>query len=199
MRRGERRWRERRDFRYPLAGSMARGLRMNPGPLSDPFGIPAEAHLVPLFPRARKTTGVVIGDPETVVRYLSGLDQSPVERLLVVPLSAKNEIIGVVIAAQGAVNYAEVAPREVLAPAINARAVGVILVHNHPSGSADPSTADEALTERLGMASELVGIPLIDHIVMGRGGAWRSIRERLEARGRWDFKSALRRAGIVLQ
>lgn len=58
-------------------------------------------------------------------------------------------------------------PREVFRPAISDAANCIIAVHNHPSGDPTPSDQDISVTERLESAAEIIGIPLIDHIVIG--------------------------------
>ena len=77
----------------------------------------------------------------------------------------------------GALTAALVHPREVLKPAILGNAAAMILVHNHPSGDPAPSGEDLALTRRLCEASELVGIRVLDHIIIGHDGAYRSLAD----------------------
>src|SRR5688572_13057289 len=99
-------------YRYPLPEE--RLAAQNP---PDAFGLPAEAHLVPVFPKKRPKPGPPISSPDAVVRYLAGLEDAPVERLLVLLVDQQNRVTGVVIAAQGTINEASVHPREVFAPA----------------------------------------------------------------------------------
>ncbi len=61
--------------------------------------------------------------------------------------------------------------RDVLSPALRDGASAIVLVHNHPSGDPTPSPEDIAMTRAVRSAGELVGIPLIDHVVVARGGA----------------------------
>ncbi len=68
---------------------------------------------------------------------------------------------------KGTLNGTAVYPREVVRRALARNAAAVILVHNHPSGVADPSRADEALTQRLKEALSLVDIRVLDHLVIG--------------------------------
>ena len=68
---------------------------------------------------------------------------------------------------QGTIDGAAVYPREVVKKALATNAAAVILVHNHPSGVAEPSRADEALTTRLQQALALVDIRVLDHLVVG--------------------------------
>ncbi len=70
---------------------------------------------------------------------------------------------------QGTLNGTAVYPREVVKRALRLNAAAVILVHNHPSGVAEPSRADELLTNRLKEALTLVDIRLLDHLVVGDG------------------------------
>lgn len=71
-------------------------------------------------------------------------------------------------------------PREVFGPALRSGACAVVIAHNHPSGDPEPSAEDHGVTERLLAAGELVGVPLLDHIVVG-GSAFVSLR----GRGAW--------------
>ena len=60
-------------------------------------------------------------------------------------------------------------PREAFRPAIREAAAAVLFVHNHPSGDPTPSGEDRRITSRLRGAGELLGIPVLDHVVIGRG------------------------------
>ncbi len=69
----------------------------------------------------------------------------------------------------GTINSASVHPREVVKSALSYNAAAVILAHNHPSGVAEPSRADQAITQQLKEALQLVDIRLLDHMVVGDG------------------------------
>ncbi len=77
-------------------------------------------------------------------------------------------------------------PREVFGPALRAGACAVVIAHNHPSGDPEPSAEDHGVTERLVAAGELLGIPLLDHLVVG-GGSFVSLR----GRGAFDSRTQL--------
>jgi DNA repair protein RadC len=77
----------------------------------------------------------------------------------------------------GLLNHSLVHPREVFADAITDRAASIICVHNHPSGSLEPSPQDIAITTQLREAGLLLGIQLIDHIIVTKNGHL-SLRER---------------------
>ncbi|MEW8285192.1 MAG: DNA repair protein RadC [Candidatus Thiodiazotropha endolucinida] len=71
----------------------------------------------------------------------------------------------------GTINGATVHPREVVKKALSFNAAAVIFAHNHPSGHAEPSRADEVITKRLTDALSLVDVRVLDHIVVGANGA----------------------------
>ncbi len=71
---------------------------------------------------------------------------------------------------RGTIDGTSVYPREVVKEALAVNAAAVILAHNHPSGVAEPSQADERITRRLKSALELVDIRLLDHLIVGDGG-----------------------------
>ena len=70
---------------------------------------------------------------------------------------------------RGTIDGTSVYPREVVKQALSVNAAAIILAHNHPSGVAEPSQADERITRRVKMALELVDIRLLDHLVIGDG------------------------------
>ena len=72
---------------------------------------------------------------------------------------------------RGTIDGTSVYPREVVKEALAVNAAGIILAHNHPSGVAEPSQADERITRRLKSALELVDIRLLDHLIIGDGRA----------------------------
>lgn len=82
-------------------------------------------------------------------------------------LNAGNKVIGVQEAHRGNLTGVEVHPREVFRPAILGGAASIIVAHNHPSGDVKPSSDDILLTSRLREAGELVGIPVLDHVIIG--------------------------------
>ena len=92
-------------------------------------------------------------------------------------LNTKNEVLNQIEVFRGGLASAPVHPREVFKAAIRHGAAGVILVHNHPSGDPTPSQADLAVTTRLGRAGGVMGIPIIDHIIIG-DRRFISLRER---------------------
>lgn len=98
------------------------------------------------------------------------------EHFLVVMLNGAHELMGVNVVTVGLVNRTIVHPREVFANPISMRATAVVLAHNHPSGSLDPSPDDLEVTLRLRKAGLLLGIEVLDHIIFSLDG-YRSMME----------------------
>lgn len=115
--------------------------------------------------------------PEDVFRVVrprtSGLAQ---EVFIVVGLDIRNGLLDVVEVARGTVHGVEVHPREVFRPLVRMAAAAAVVVHNHPSGDPTPSQEDIELTRRLRAVGELIGIPVIDHVVVSDTG-FRSVAE----------------------
>ncbi len=89
---------------------------------------------------------------------------------------------------RGSDAYTVVDPRQIFREAVSVRAASTILAHNHPSGDPEPSQQDLDITRRVASAGQVLSIPLLDHLVIGRG-AWVSLAERGELRP-WEAKSA---------
>lgn len=112
-----------------------------------------------------------IEDARSVAAYFRPrLLSSPIETFWVMMLDARARPLGIARVGEGTLTACLVHPREVFAPALRSRAASVILIHNHPSGDPEPSEEDEALTARLSEAGLLLGIPVLDHVVVARGG-----------------------------
>nr|WP_330408555.1 DNA repair protein RadC [Romboutsia weinsteinii] len=101
--------------------------------------------------------------------YMDSLRYQQKEVFKVVLLNTKNEIISDVEISVGTLNSSLVHPREVFREAIKRSTNKMILMHNHPSGSVEPSNEDKNITTRLMKCGELIGIEVIDHIIIGDG------------------------------
>ena len=99
------------------------------------------------------------------------------EVFVILALDVRNVVLEEIEVARGCLTSVEVHPREVFRPLIRVAAAAAIAVHNHPSGDPEPSPEDVAPTERLRNVGDLVGIPLPDHVIVGRGG-YVSLAER---------------------
>ncbi len=91
------------------------------------------------------------------------------EKFVVMLLDSKNQLIKLQQISEGSLNASVVHPREVFAPAILHQAACVLAAHNHPSGDPAPSREDRQLTNVLKETGMVMGIPLLDHIVIGDG------------------------------
>ncbi|RDV23947.1 JAB domain-containing protein [Alteromonas aestuariivivens] len=110
----------------------------------------------------------VFNHADDVVRYLKArLRDEPCERFGVLMLDSQHQLIAYRAMFNGTINAAAVYPRELVRQAIADNAAAVILVHNHPSGIAEPSDADIRLTRDVVAAMALLDITVLDHFVVG--------------------------------
>lgn len=107
---------------------------------------------------------------------MSSLDQ---EQMRVVVLNTRNDLLSVEMVYQGSLNATWVRLSELFKEAIRRNGAAIILVHNHPSGSVEPSPEDVQLTRRAVEAGNLLGIDVLDHLVIGQGGEYRSLKESI--------------------
>jgi DNA repair protein RadC len=108
-------------------------------------------------------------DIQTIANAVFSMDELPEEHLIALYLNTKNVVVSVQEISKGTLNASLVHPREVLRGAILANANRFVIVHNHPSGSTEPSNADKQVTEVLKKAGELMQIELLDHVIIGNG------------------------------
>lgn len=92
------------------------------------------------------------------------------EQFVALHLDCKNRLISREVVSIGHLTSALVHPREVFKAAILANAASIAFVHNHPSGDPEPSHEDVEITRRLAKAGEILGIAVLDHVVVARGG-----------------------------
>jgi DNA repair protein RadC len=121
-----------------------------------------------------------IGSPEDVARLgfiQSELVSSDREKFMCIHLNIKHVVLSYEIVSIGSLNSSIVHPRELLKGALLANAAAIIVGHNHPSGSPEPSPDDIAVTKRLVEAGSIIGIPILDHLIFGDQG-FVSLKER---------------------
>jgi DNA repair protein RadC len=118
-----------------------------------------------------------ITSPEDVLPLVAPLASKKQEHFSCITLSGAGEVIENRVITVGLLNHSLVHPREVFADAITDRAASVILVHNHPSGTMEPSSQDIAITKQLAEAGLILGIRVLDHLIITRKG-FVSMRER---------------------
>jgi DNA repair protein RadC len=113
-------------------------------------------------------------DVARFVRALVGADAR--EHFVVVMLDGRHRPVAYQVVSVGTATASLVHPREVFQPAVGVGAVAILVAHNHPSGDATPSAEDREVTDRLIRAGQLIGIPLLDHVVVAERG-YVSLRE----------------------
>ncbi|MDR0955810.1 MAG: DNA repair protein RadC [Candidatus Nomurabacteria bacterium] len=116
----------------------------------------------------------LIDAPEKAVEILSDIRGKNQEYFVELSLDGANRLIKKRVITIGTLTASLVHPREVFAPAIAERAAAIIVAHNHPSGNLQPSAADNAVSERLKSAGQILGINLLDHLILTKD-SWRSI------------------------
>ena len=99
------------------------------------------------------------------------------EHFWVIGLNTRNGIKYVELVSLGTLDSALVHPREVFRFAIMQATSSIVLMHNHPSADPEPSQGDIALTERLGQCGALLGIKVLDHVIIGNGSGFTSMKE----------------------
>jgi DNA repair protein RadC len=120
-----------------------------------------------------------LGHPAAVARYLSLRFSVPDQEVMgALFLDTRHRLLGESDVYRGTLNRAAVEPRGLLKEGLLRGAAGLILFHTHPSGDPSPSAEDLAFTRRLAEAAEVVGLRLFDHLILGAGGGWVSLRQR---------------------
>jgi DNA repair protein radc len=115
-------------------------------------------------------TGPALGSPSDTGTYLTArLRHLPYEVFAVVFLTTRHTVIAMEEMFRGTLDGASVFPREVVRAALKHNAAAVIFAHAHPSGVAEPSAADRAITRELTEALRLIGVRVLDHLVIGAG------------------------------
>jgi DNA repair protein RadC len=163
------------------AGGLPRLARMTPRELGRLHaavpGLPRDlpTRLAAAFELGRRAAAEDLPDG-TLVRGMADLEPHlrsllhgrMKEVFLVILLDAKNRAMRTEQVSEGCLTWSVVHPREVFGPAVRESAGAVIVAHNHPSGDPTPSAQDVEVTLRLARVGEVLGIPLLDHIVVGR-------------------------------
>lgn len=112
--------------------------------------------------------GAHITTPQDVLPFVRNYAISQKEHFLLITLNGGHDIIQIHVVSVGTVNKTLIHPREIFNEAINQKAAALILCHNHPSGRTEPSTDDIETTKNLIQASEIIGIPILDHIIIDK-------------------------------
>lgn len=138
------------------------------------LGLAGACRLVAAFTLARRWSEgkerPAIRQPEDVFREVRDLAVERREHLVGLYLDAQSRLIARETVAIGSLNVARALPRDLLEPALRHLATGFVLVHNHPSGIAEPSEDDIRFTRTVGRAACLLGLTLHDHLVVAKSG-----------------------------
>jgi len=158
------------------AGSLRRVLNMSKSDFCRIHGL-GEAKYVQFqaalelgrrYLKERIEKGSVIEDPKASKDYLTmTLRDKTYEAFYVIFLDSKHRVIHTQELFRGTIDYASVPVREVVKEALKHNASSMVVAHNHPSGVAEPSAADLALTRSLYAALNMVGVRLLDHFIIG--------------------------------
>lgn len=116
------------------------------------------------------TEAKTVISPDDVLNRLCDLKYESQEHFVVITLDSANHVIARHNVTVGLANQTPVAPREVFRPALMDNAVSVILAHNHPSGSTEPSEEDMSITRLLVSSGKIMKIPVLDHIIISKSG-----------------------------
>lgn len=108
-----------------------------------------------------------IKTPQDIIPFVRNYAINTREYFLMISLNGGHEIIQIHVVSIGTINKTIIHPREVFVEAIKENASAVIICHNHPSGNCNPSNEDIETTKMLKNASEILGIPILDHIIIG--------------------------------
>lgn len=122
------------------------------------------------FRRRLRETRPKISTAKEVLPLISYLQDKPQEHFVSIALNGAAEVISTCVVTVGLANKIQIHPREVFAGAITERACAIIVAHNHPADSLEPSQADIKTTKLLKRAGDLLGITLIDHLIFNRLG-----------------------------
>jgi DNA repair protein RadC len=160
-------------------GSLAQVLNAEPRVLAEVDGmgeVSAAALKIVALAARRMARSEIQGKPviaswQALLDYLA-IDMAHLnkERVRVLYLNSQNRLILDELAAEGPIDEAAIHPREIIHRALEIGAGALILVHNHPSGSPEPSRADIQITNRIAEAGRLLGVTVHDHVIVGREG-----------------------------
>ncbi|MCU6761220.1 DNA repair protein RadC [uncultured Roseburia sp.] len=116
----------------------------------------------------RRAESVIMQDASTIAAYyMERLRHKEQEHLILAMYDSKCMFLKDIVLSVGTCNASLISPREIFVKALTYQAVYVVLVHNHPSGNPEASREDYAVTNRIKECGKLLGVPLLDHIIIG--------------------------------
>jgi DNA repair protein RadC len=136
------------------------------------MGTAKTSEIIALFELGRRylmpADSPVIANTDDAAHQLGNIRDKKQEYFVVLTLDGANRLISNTIVFQGTLNQSLIHPREIFAKAIEDRAANIIVAHNHPSGSVEPSTEDIEVTSKLKEAGRLLGINVLEHIIVSK-------------------------------
>lgn len=127
--------------------------------------------------QSRPGEHTIIDNPALAAAVLSAdLMWQPTERFAVLLLDVRHRLLGCHVITVGTATETLAHPREIFREAVRRNASRLIIAHNHPSGNLSPSQADLDLTKQILQAGQVMGIPVLDHLILGNGD-YQSLRE----------------------
>jgi len=134
---------------------------------ANAFGVKLFQNVSERYSREQIPEKVTLDSSETVAKFLQkSIGRQKKENFVMLSLDTRNNLVKISDISVGTLNASIVHPREVFKEAVQASAAQIIIAHNHPSGSPEPSPEDVALTRRLEEAAKIFGIELLDHIIV---------------------------------
>lgn len=127
---------------------------------------------------AKAREQICMQKPKTVAAYyMEQLRHRRTECVVLASVDVRGHLLGDTLMSNGSATMSLISPREIFMEALKRQAVSIILIHNHPSGDPTPSRADAELTGQVAAAGQMLGIPLLDHIIIG-DNRYMSFREK---------------------
>lgn len=126
------------------------------------------AEIAKRMSRMEAKSALSFDNPQTVAAfYMEKMRHQKVEQLLLILLDNKRSLINEYVLSKGTINATIISPREIFVQAMRSEASSIMIMHNHPSGDPTPSKQDMIATQKIKEVSDLVEIPLLDHIIIG--------------------------------
>jgi len=130
-----------------------------------------------------------------VYEKMKGYSKADREMFIILFLNAKNVVTKIETHSIGSVDVSAVYPYQIFRSALINNASSIICVHNHPSGDSDPSISDREITKQISFGSQVIGIQLLDHVVLGDYGRYFSFADdgliddyEREAKDKFNFE-----------
>lgn len=135
------------------------------------------AALYQLIGRLGVRKGVQLRSPKDIYDFVRHYAYEDQEQLIVIGFNGSGDVLCCDVVTKGLADKTVVHPREVFKNVIKNSGISIVMVHNHPSGNLQPSSADKDITEQISLASKVLGIRLLDHLIISTYGYY-SFREQ---------------------